>query len=158
MSRKILVAYFSATGTTAKIAKKLAAAAGADLYEIEPEVPYTGADLDWTDKSSRSTIEMNDPASRPTIVKNLPDMGKYDIILLGFPIWWYEAPMIIHSFLESCDFSGKIIVPFATSGSSGMGKTNEKLKASCPGAVLLPGRMMNDNPSEADLRAWVERI
>lgn len=158
MSKKILVAYFSASGVTAKAAWKLSEAIGADLYEIKPEVPYTSADLNWTDKKSRSSVEMNNPASRPAIAEKLQGMEKYDVVFVGFPIWWYVAPTIIHTFLESYDFSGKTIVPFATSGGSGMGKTNEKLAASCKGATLLQGRMLNENLSEADLKAWVEGL
>ena len=127
MSKKILVAYFSASGVTAKAAWKLAEAAGADLYEIKPEVPYTSADLNWMDKKSRSSMEMNDLSSRPAIADHLADMEKYDVIFVGFPIWWYVAPTIINTFLESYDFSRKTIIPFATSGGSGMGRTNEKL-------------------------------
>ena len=126
MSRK-LVAYFSATGTTAKVAETLADAIGADIYEIEPEVPYTEADLNWRDANSRSSIEMNDPLSRPAIAGKRDNMADYDTIYVGFPIWWYVAPTIINTFLESYDMTGKTIIPFATSGSSGMGKTNEKL-------------------------------
>lgn len=158
MSKKFLVAYFSASGVTAKAAWKLSEAIGADLYEIKPEVPYTSADLNWTDKKSRSSVEMNNPASRPAIAEKLQGMEKYDVVFVGFPIWWYVAPTIIHTFLESYDFSGKTIVPFATSGGSGMGKTNEKLAASCKGATLLQGRMLNGNLSEADLKAWVEGL
>lgn len=158
MSRNILVAYFSASGVTAKAAWKLSEAAGADLYEIKPEVPYTRADLNWMDKKSRSSLEMNEPMSRPAIAEKLPDMEKYDIIFVGFPIWWYVAPTIINTFLESYDFSGKTIIPFATSGGSGMGRTNEKLKPSCPGATLLPGKMLNGSLSEADLKAWVKSL
>lgn len=158
MSKKILVAYFSASGVTAKAAWKLSEAVGSDLYEIKPEVPYTSADLNWTDKKSRSSVEMNNPASRPAIAEKLQGMEKYDVVFVGFPIWWYVAPTIIHTFLESYDFSGKTIVPFATSGGSGMGKTNEKLAASCKGATLLQGRMLNGNLSEADLKAWVEGL
>lgn len=158
MNKKILVAYFSASGVTAKAAWKLSEAAGADLYEIKPEVPYTCADLNWTDKKSRSSLEMNDPSSRPAIAEKLPDMGKYDVIFVGFPIWWYVAPTIINTFLESYDFSGKIIIPFATSGGSGMGRTNENLKLSCPGATLLPGKTLNGRLSEADLKTWLKSL
>ena len=126
MSRK-LVAYFSASGVTAKVAETLSEAIGADLYEIEPEVPYTKEALDWTDKQSRSTIEMNDPASRPAIAGKRDNMDDYDTVFVGFPIWWYVAPHIINTFLESYDLTGKTIVPFATSGGSGMGETNDHL-------------------------------
>lgn len=158
MNKNILVAYFSASGVTAKAAWKLSEAAGSDLFEIKPEIPYTEADLNWMDKKSRSTLEMNDPSSRPAIAEKLPDMGKYDVIFVGFPIWWYVAPTIINTFLESYDFSGKTIIPFATSGGSGMGRTNENLKPSCPGATLLPGKMLNGSLSEADLKAWIKSL
>ena len=156
MSKK-LVAYFSASGVTAKAAKNLAAAVGADLYEIKPAVPYTPADLDWTDKHSRSTVEMNDPASRPAITGELPNMSEYDTLFVGFPIWWYVAPTIINTFLESCDLKGKTIVPFATSGGSGMGKTNSHLTGSCPGARLLEGKVLRASASQAELAAWAEK-
>lgn len=158
MSKKILVAYFSASGVTAKAAWKLAEAAGADLYEIKPEVPYTSADLNWMDKKSRSSMEMNDLSSRPAIADHLADMEKYDVIFVGFPIWWYVAPTIINTFLESYDFSRKTIIPFATSGGSGMGRTNEKLKTSCPGATLLQGKLLNGSVSEDSLKKWVEDL
>lgn len=158
MSKKILVAYFSASGTTAETARKLSKTIGADLHEIKPEVPYTARDLNWMDKKSRSTLEMNDPSSRPAIAERLPDMAQYDVVFVGFPIWWYVAPTIINTFLESYDFSGKTIIPFATSGGSGMGSTNTKLKPSCPGAVLLEGRLLNGNQSESSLKEWVNGL
>ena len=157
MSKK-LVAFFSASGVTGNVAKALAEAAGADLYEIKPAVPYTAADLNWMDKNARSTVEMNDPSSRPAVANADANAGDYDVVFLGFPIWWYVAPTIINTFLEQYDFTGKTIVPFATSGSSGMGKTNEKLAPSCPGAKLLPGKMLNGNPSKQNLAAWVESL
>lgn len=157
MSRQ-LVAYFSASGVTAKVAERLSEAIGADLYEIEPQVAYTKADLDWMDKKSRSTIEMNDPASRPAISGQRDNMDTYDTVYVGFPIWWYVAPTIINTFLESYDFSGKTIIPFATSGGSGMGKTNEKLQPSCPGAKLLVGKVLPSNITIAELNAWVESL
>ena len=149
---KTLVAYFSASGTTEGVAKKVAEAAGADLFEIKPEVPYTNADLNWMDKKSRSTIEMKDPKSRPAIAGKVADMAQYDTVFVGFPIWWYQAPRIIQTFLESADFSGKTVIPFATSGSSGMGKTNSILKAVCPAAAWLPGKSLESNESTADVR------
>ena len=158
MSGKILTAYFSASGVTAKAAEKLSKAAGGDLYEIKPEVPYTSADLNWMDENSRSTLEMKNPASRPAIAGPLPDMGNYQVIFVGFPIWWYAAPTIINTFLESLELSGKTVIPFATSGGSGMGKTVEKLKISCPKATVLPGKMLNGRLSEADLKAWVQSL
>ena len=157
MSRK-LVAYFSASGVTAKVAEKLSEAIGADLYAIEPEVPYTKADLDWMDKKSRSTIEMNNPASRPAIAGKRDNMNDYDTVFVGFPIWWYVAPTIINTFLESYDLNGKTIIPFATSGGSNMGKTNEKLLPSCKGARLLEGKVFKGNVGHQELAAWVEEL
>ena len=157
MSRK-LVAYFSASGVTAKVAEKLSEAIGADLYAIEPEVPYTKADLDWMDKKSRSTIEMNNPASRPAIIGKRDNMNDYDTVFVGFPIWWYVAPTIINTFLESYDLTGKTIIPFATSGGSDMGKTNEKLLPSCKGAKLLDGKVFKASVSGADLAKWAEGL
>lgn len=157
MSRK-LVAYFSASGVTAKVAEKLSEAIGADLYAIEPEVPYTKADLDWMDKKSRSTIEMNNPASRPAITGKRDNMNDYDTVFVGFPIWWYVAPTIINTFLESYDLTGKTIIPFATSGGSDMGKTNEKLLPSCKGAKLLDGKVFKASVSGADLAKWAEGL
>ena len=157
MSRK-LVAYFSASGVTAKVAENLSEAIGADLFEIAPAVIYTKADLDWTDKNSRSTIEMNDPASRPVIAGKRDNIDEYDTIFVGFPIWWYVAPTIINTFLESYDLTGKTVIPFATSGGSGMGKTNEKLQPSCPNAKLLEGKRFDANVSKAELAAWVDSL
>ena len=157
MSRK-LVAYFSASGVTAKVAEKLSEAIGADLYAIEPEVPYTKADLDWMDKKSRSTIEMNNPASRPAIAGKRDNMNDYDTVFVGFPIWWYVSPTIINTFLESYDLTGKTIIPFATSGGSDMGKTNEKLLPSCKGAKLLDGKVFKASVSGADLAKWAEGL
>ena len=157
MSRK-LVAYFSASGVTAKVAEKLSEAIGADLYAIEPEVPYTKADLDWMDKKSRSTIEMNNPASRPAIAGKRDNMNDYDTVFVGFPIWWYVAPTIINTFLESYDLTGKTIIPFATSGGSDMGKTNEKLLPSCKGAKWLDGKVFKASVSGADLAKWAEGL
>ena len=151
---KKLVAYFSAGGVTKKVAERLAAAAGADLFEIEPAVPYTVADLDWTNKKSRSSVEMNDPSSRPEIARRLDSLEEYDTAFLGFPIWWYVAPTIINTFLESYDFAGKTIIPFATSGGSGLGKTVEVLKPLCdPTAKWLPGKMLN-RVSERELKEF----
>lgn len=157
MSRK-LVAYFSASGVTAKVAETLSEAIGADLYEIEPKVPYTKADLDWMDKQSRSTIEMNDSASRPAIAGKRDNMDDYDTVFVGFPIWWYVAPTIINTFLESYDLTGKTIIPFATSGGSGMGKTNEKLHPSCPNSKLIEGKVFKKSASKSELAAWVDGL
>lgn len=143
MSKK-LVAYFSASGVTAKKAAKLAEAIGADLYEIKPVVKYTKADLNWMDKNSRSTIEMQNKSIRPEIITGDIDIAPYDEVFLGFPIWWYVAPTIINSFLEAYDFSGKKIIPFATSGSSGFGKdTIKELAPSAPGAEIVEGTMVS---------------
>lgn len=155
---KALVAYFSASGTTAKAAKALARAAGADLYEIKPAVPYTSADLNWTDKRSRSSVEMNDKRSRPALADTAAPVEDHDVIFLGFPIWWYVAPTIINTFLESYDFAGKTIVLFATSGGSGLGKSAEGLKSSAPGAKILDGRLLNGQLNEGDLKAWVSGL
>lgn len=155
---KVLVAYFSASGTTARTAKNLAEAAGADLYEIRPAVPYTRADLNWNDKKSRSSVEMNDKSSRPALADKNANISAYNTILLGFPIWWYVAPTIINSFLESYDFTGKTIILFATSGGSGFGKTSAELAASCPGAAIREGRLLNGNPSRDALKKWVESL
>lgn len=157
MSRT-LVAYFSASGVTAKVAENLAETIGADIFCIEPDIPYTKPDLDWTNKESRSSIEMNDPASRPSIKDKRDNMGDYDTVFVGFPIWWYVAPTIINTFLESYDFSGKTIIPFATSGGSGMGKTNEKLLPSCPGAKLIGGKVLSGKASKAELSDWVDSL
>lgn len=155
---RTLVAYFSASGVTAKVAERLAETIGADIFAIEPEVPYTKADLDWMDKTSRSTIEMNDPSSRPAIARKRDNMEDYDTIFVGFPIWWYVAPTIINTFLESYDLTGKTIIPFATSGGSGMGKTNEKLLPSCKGAKLLDGMVLKADVSVAELDKWVDGL
>lgn len=157
MQRK-LVAYFSASGTTAKVAETLAEAIGADIFELEPSIPYTKADLDWRDANSRSTVEMKNPASRPAIARKRGNMDEYDTIFLGFPIWWYMAPTIVNTFLESYDLSGKTIIPFATSGGSDMGKTNEHLQPSCPGAALLEGCVFSAKASSEDLAAWAQDI
>ncbi|MDL2207023.1 NAD(P)H-dependent oxidoreductase [Eubacteriales bacterium OttesenSCG-928-N13] len=156
---KKLVAYFSASGVTAKLAKRLAEAIGADLYEIRPEVPYAKADLDWTDKKSRSTLEMQNLSSRPVIADHGANVAEYDVVFVGFPIWWYVAPTIINTFLESYDFSGKTIIPFATSGSSGMEDTVKKLQPSVSNAVVWKeGKLLNGNPSEDALAQWVESL
>ena len=157
MSRK-LVAYFSASGVTAKVAENLAETIGADIFEIKPVTPYTKADLDWRDKQSRSSIEMNDSASRPRIDIWRDNMDEYDTIFIGFPIWWYIAPKIINTFLESYDFNGKTIIPFATSGGSGMGNTNESLRVSSPGATLLQGKVFHADARASDFEAWIREL
>ena len=158
MSKK-LVAYFSASGVTAKVADMLADAVGADIYEIRPEVPYTKADLNWMDKKSRSTIEMNDKASRPAVADKDAKIDQYDTIFVGFPIWWYRAPSIINTFLESYDFSGKKIILFATSGSSGFGKTVEELKVSVPASCeIIEGKLLNGKQTIPSIREWTEAL
>ena len=157
--KKALVAYFSASGVTAKAAKALAQAAGADLYEIKPAIPYTKADLNWTDKTSRSSVEMQDPSSRPALADQTAQIANYDVVFLGFPIWWYVAPTIINSFLESYDFAGKTIVLFATSGGSGFGKTVAGLQGSVsPETKILEGRLLNGKLSDGELKAWVDSL
>lgn len=155
MSKK-LVAYFSASGVTESAAKTLAKTIGADLYEIKPEIPYSNADLDWRNKNSRSSVEMNNPDSRPKIADKNANIGEYDTIFVGFPIWWYTAPTIIKTFLESYDFGGKTIVPFATSGGSGMGKTAEDLQKTVPLAKVKSGKMLNGRLSADKLKKWAE--
>lgn len=155
---KALVAYFSASGVTKRAAEALAQAAGADLFEIAPEAPYTAADLDWTDKRSRSTIEMNDDACRPAMAAATPDLTAYDTVFVGFPVWWYVEPRIIDTFLESGDFSGKTLVPFATSGGSGLGKAPQRMLSLAAGAKLAPGKMLNGRLTANDLRSWLDEL
>ena len=143
MSKKILVAYFSAGGATASAARAVASAAGGELYEIKPAVPYTAADLDWNDSRSRSSVEMNDEACRPAIAGGERDLGRYDTVFLGFPIWWYVEPRIVDTFLERHDFSGKTVIPFATSGGSGIDRAEASLRARCPGALWRKGRLIS---------------
>ncbi len=154
---KKLVAYFSASGVTKRVAERLAKVADARLFEITPAIPYTREDLDWTNKKSRSSVEMNDPDSRPEIAKQISDIDDYDIIFIGFPIWWYVAPTIIHTFVESYDFAGKTIIPFATSGGSGMGKSVEVLKSLCPNANWKKGKMLN-RVFDAEIEKWLGDI
>lgn len=157
--KKILVAYFSASGETERLARTIAQATGGDLHEIEPAVRYTVADLDWNDKRSRSSVEMNDPSSRPAVASRVGNMDAYDIVFVGFPIWWYVAPTIVSTFLEAYDFAGKTVIPFATSGGSGMGRTEDVLKACCaPETRWLPGKRLASRASEAEVRAWVESL
>ena len=153
---KILVAYFSCTGVTEKVAKEIAKAVGGDIYEIEPEVAYTKQDLDWTDSRSRSSVEMKDASSRPKIKGRVDNMESYETVFIGFPIWWYVAPHIINTFLESYDFKGKKVIPFATSGGSSMGKTKEALASSCPAAKVLDGKVLNSRASESDIADWAK--
>ena len=156
--KKILVACFSAGGETARLAKTIAEVVDGDLFEIKPETPYAAADLDWTDSRSRSTLEMNDEGCRPAIAGRVEDMARYDTVFVGFPIWWYQAPRIIETFLEGYDFAGKTLVPFATSGGSGMGKTGSILKAVCPAATWLPGKRMQSRESAEAVRKWLDEL
>ncbi len=158
MMNNKLVAYFSASGVTAKVASMLAEVIEAEIYEIKPKVPYTDTDLNWMDKNSRSSLEMNDPNSRPAIQGKVDHMKNYDVVFVGFPIWWYVAPTIINTFLETYDWKGKIVIPFATSGGSGMGSTNDKLRPSCKGAKLMPGRLLNGAISIKEIKEWAESI
>ena len=155
---KALVAFFSASGVTAKLAANLANAIGADLYEIMPEVPYTEADLDWRDKKSRSTIEMEDRSSRPAIGNRVEDISQYDTVFVGFPVWWYREPSIIDTFIEAYDFSGKAVVPFATSGGSGLGDTYKNLQALAPSAIVKDGRKFSPDASAKSLKEWAEKF
>ena len=151
---KTLIAYFSASGLTARAAKEMAEAVGADLYEIRPAEPYTAADLNWTDKNSRSTIEMKDPDSRPAIAEPVENMAQYDTVMVGFPIWWYVEPRIVDTFLESYDFAGKTMIPFATSGGSDIRKAEKSLKEHCPAASWKGGQLLNGSGA-AD---WAQRV
>ena len=154
--KKTLVVYFSASGVTAALAERLAAAIGADLFEIKPEEPYTAADLDWRDKQSRSSVEMNDRSARPAVAASVEDMASYETVFVGFPIWWYREPSIIDTFMESYDFSGKTVVPFATSGSSGIGDSPANIQALAPGAEVAPGKRFDKNASAEELGRWAE--
>ena len=157
--KKALIAYFSVSGQTEKLAKTLAGVTGGDLFEIKPETAYTAADLNWTDKHSRSTLEMNDESSRPAIAAEVPNMAQYDTVFVGFPIWWYQAPRIIETFLERYDFSGKTVIPFATSGGSGMGKTDSLLKPHCSQQTKwLPGKRLSSSTSAAAAQQWIDSL
>ena len=151
---KALVAYFSATGTTKHTAEALAAAIGADLFAIEPVEPYTAADLDWRDKTSRSTLEMRDDAARPAITHTVDNMDDYDVVFVGFPIWWYVEPRIIDTFLEAHDFAHKTVIPFATSGGSGLGKAPQRMNSLTPGASVANGKVLNGSLDTDGLRRW----
>ena len=145
---KTLIAYCSASGVTARAAREMADAIGADLYEICPAAPYTDADLNWMDKKSRSTLEMNDPACRPAIASQVERMEQYDTVFVGFPVWWYVEPRIVDTFLESYDFTGKTMIPFATSGGSGISKAEKSLREHCPGGNWKKGRLVNSGAAE----------
>lgn len=156
--KKVLVVYFSTTNTTEGVAEHIANGLNADLYEIVPEEPYTDADLNYNDNNSRSTIEMNDPSARPAISGSVENMEQYDIVFIGFPIWWGEAPRIVSTFMESYDFSGKTIVPFCTSGGSGVGSSASNLEQLTSGATWLDGRRLNGNDSQEAVMEWVNGL
>ncbi len=159
MNKKILVAYFSATGNTRRVAQNLAKAVDADIYEIKPAKPYSDADLDWTNKSSRSSVEMADHSSRPEMIKDDFSVKAYETIYLGFPIWWYIAPTIVNTFLEKHDFSNKKIILFATSGGSGLGKSIDNIKTSVSDSTkVINGKVFNTNISVEELKNWVETL
>ena len=153
-NKKTLVAYFSASGVTAGVADRLAKAIGAELFEIKPEQIYTEADLDWRNKQSRSSVEMQDKASRPAIASKVENIAQYDVVFVGFPIWWYREPSIIDTFMESYNFSGKTVVPFATSGSSGIGPSGENMQKLAPNAKVLEGKRFRHDVSAEDLKKW----
>lgn len=158
MSKKILVAYFSAQGRTAKVAKNLSEVVGGELFEIKPAVPYTSADLNWNNPNSRSSVEMGDKSSRPEIASTVDNLDKYDTIFVGFPIWWYIAPTVINTFLESYDFSGKTVIPFCTSGGSGVGDTDKYLHPSCSESTKWkPAHRLNIG-SKDEISAWVNSL
>lgn len=153
---KTLVAYFSVSGVTKKVAEKISIAAGADLYEINPEDPYTKEDLNWNNKNSRSSIEMNDPNSRPSIADKMDNFEEYDVIFVGFPIWWYIAPTIINTFIESYDFSGKTVVTLCTSGGSGLGNSDKILKACCdPSVNWVSGKRFSAGATIENIKEWL---
>ena len=155
--KKTLIAYFSAGGVTAQVAQHMAAATGADLFEIRPVQPYTKADLNWMDRNSRSTLEMKDRACRP-VMAAAPDVAPYEVILVGFPVWWYREPSIIDTFMESADFTGKIVVPFCTSGGSGLGDSAENLQALAPGALVKKGKRFAASAGAEALKSWAEQF
>ena len=158
MSKKILVAYFSAGGATAAAARAVASAVGGELYEIKPAVPYTSADLDWNDSRSRSSVEMNDGSCRPAIAGELPGLGQYDAVFLGFPIWWYVEPRIVDTFLDGCDIAGKALIPFATSGGSGIANVEKHLRQLYPAANWLPGKRLGRGGDESWARGAAESL
>ena len=153
---KALVAYFSASGVTAKVAERLAGAIGADLYEIKPEQVYTDADLNWQDKQSRSTVEMNDRSSRPVIGNKVENMDQYDTVFVGFPVWWYREPSIIDTFMEAYNFDGKTVIPFATSGGSGLGDSAKNMQELAKGAKVVNGKRFSSGASAEELGSWAK--
>lgn len=155
---KTLVAYFSASGVTAAVAKKLAAASGADLFEIQPEQLYTDDDLNWQNSRSRSSVEMNDRSCRPAIATAVENMAQYETVFVGFPVWWYREPSIIDTFMEAYDFSGKKVVPFCTSGGSGLGDSSQNMQALAPCAKVVNGKRFSPSVSEGELKTWAESV
>ena len=155
---KVLVAYFSASGVTKKVAERLAGAIGADLFEIVPQTVYTKEDLNWQNSKSRSSVEMNDKSCRPAIASAVEGMDSYDTVFVGFPVWWYREPSIIDTFMESYDFNGKTVVPFATSGMSPIGNSGENMQALAPGAKVLKGKRFSAGVSADELKAWAEKL
>lgn len=153
---KALVTYFSASGVTAKLAERLAETIGADISAIEPEVPYTSADLDWQNSKSRSSVEMNDRSSRPAIASKVENMAQYDVVFVGFPVWWYREPSIIDTFMEAYDFSGKTVVPFATSGMSGIGDSGKNMQKLAPSAKVVAGKRFPNSVSARELEKWAK--
>ena len=156
--KKALVAYFSASGVTKALAERLAESVGADLFEISPKTPYTDADLNWMDAGSRSTVEMKDRSCRPPMRDHLKNIADYEVIFVGFPVWWYREPSIIDTFLESCSFAGKTLIPFATSGGSGLGKTAENFRALAPGASVEIGKRFKASASAEELKSWASSL
>ena len=154
---KILVAYFSASGVTAGVAKRLAKVTHADLFEIRPQVPYTEEDLNWTDRESRSSVEMRDPDCRPALADALPNISEYDVVFVGFPVWWYREPSIVDTFISGCDLTGKTVVPFATSGGSEIGPSGDNIQALAPKATVRKGQRFDANVSEEDLSNWANQ-
>lgn len=157
MANKILVAVFSASGVTKRVGEKISEIAGGDFFEITPKELYTSDDLNWMNKQSRSSVEMNDPSSRPEIANQVADMDAYDTVIIGFPIWWGVAPRIIETFLESYDFSGKTILPFVTSGGSGVGRSDKELQKNVSGDVKWGKGIQINRPNEAEIKKWLEK-
>ena len=155
---KTLVAYFSASGVTRRAAENLAKAAGADLFEIVPEQPYTDADLNWNNNKSRSSLEMNDRSFRPAISGTVENMSQYSHVFVGFPVWWYREPSIIDTFMESYDWSGITVIPFCTSGGSGLGDSGKNMQALAKGAKVISGKRLSGSVSAPELKAWVDQI
>ena len=158
MAKNILVAVFSVSGVTKRVGEEIARICGGDFFEIVPKDKYTSQDLDWTNKKSRSSVEMNDPSARPMLADGVENMDSYDTVIIGFPIWWGIAPRIIETFLESYDFNGKKIIPFCTSGGSGVGRSDTALHKNVSGDVQWAKGIQINRPNEKDIRNWLERV